>query len=724
MSNQTMNEVSLGCGCAACHSAANSTQSEYGENNSYNGTVERDEASATDLQQGSAWGTTNLNYKFLTSVPTYYTSGDKERSGFEAFNSQMQDATIRILDHLETFTNLDFSETSNANQNNTLTFAQTTHTSGVGAYAYYPTSHLKGGDVWTNNRYSNTQDPTEGNYAFYTLMHELGHALGLQHSFEVYSGDEATSQYSVMAYDWSYGFSETFQLYDIAALQDLYGANTAHNAGDDIYVLKTDAKYTIWDAGGIDTFDASHVNTNVILDLTEGAFSSVGLSENIAIAYGATIENATGGSGGDVLAGNDADNILMGNAGDDTFYESLGDDTFDGGAGSDKAIFTYDLSDYLVQIINSVTISLQYIPSNAITTLIDIENFVFDAVSYTFNELDILFGKEEVMGTLWEDFINGSWNPENILGLDGDDKIHAGAGNDNVSGDGGNDRIYGNSGDDYIYGDNGNDVLLGNDGNDNIFGGAGNDILNGGIGDDILDGGAGDNKLYGGAGDDIAVFEYDLSDYTIQIKNSVTVSLQYTLDNTITTSMDIENFVFNNVNYTFDQLEQFYNQANNLTNQRIGGNAGDDNISGGGGNDVIIGNQGDDNLVGGAGDDVLNGGVGNDVLNGGSGKNKLYGGSGDDIFMIDGSADGGSTIMDFKIGEDRIDISDLLSDYNPTTDDINDFVSIVELWSGNLNLAIDADGQGNAQSPEIAARVIGFEGLTVQNLDDAGAFII
>ena len=188
--------------------------------------------------------------------------------------------------------------------------------------------------------------------------------------------------------------------------------------------------------------------------------------------------------------------------------------------------------------------------------------------------------------------------------------------------------------------------------------------------------------------------------------------------------MDIENFVFNNVNYTFDQLEQFYNQANNLTNQRIGGNAGDDNISGGGGNDVIIGNQGDDNLVGGAGDDVLNGGVGNDVLNGGSGKNKLYGGSGDDIFMIDGSADGGSTIMDFKIGEDRIDISDLLSDYNPTTDDINDFVSIVELWSGNLNLAIDADGQGNAQSPEIAARVIGFEGLTVQNLDDAGAFII
>jgi len=618
MSDQTMNEVSLGCGCDACASAADSTSSnntmQYSEDlssstiysHSFFDNNTASDSNANNLQSGSEWSQQNLTYSFLNFVPSYYASNQSAQSStnsFISFTNTMEAATRDVLDMVASYTNLTFQEVSHTgSQVGTITLGRSDMGSTTAGRAYFPTTNPVGGDVWMR-RFFNDSEYGEGESALKTLIHEIGHAMGLQHSFSSgLSGAEDSYQYTVMAYSntnpWSGDYPSTFMMYDISALQNLYGVNTSYNAGDTVYNLESGKIWTLWDAGGNDTLNGASLSDNLVINLNEATFSSVGLTQNMGIAFGVTIENANGGSG------------------------------------------------------------------------------------------------------------------------------HAGAGNDNVSGDGGNDRLYGNSGDDYIYGDNGNDVLLGNDGNDNIFGGTGNDILNGGIGDDILDGGAGDNKLYGGAGDDIAVFEYDLSDYTIQIKNSVTVSLQYTLDNTITTSMDIENFVFNNVNYTFDQLEQFYNQANNLTNQRIGGNAGDDNISGGGGNDVIIGNQGDDNLVGGAGDDVLNGGVGNDVLNGGSGKNKLYGGSGDDIFMIDGSADGGSTIMDFKIGEDRIDISDLLSDYNPTTDDINDFVSIVELWSGNLNLAIDADGQGNAQSPEIAARVIGFEGLTVQNLDDAGAFII
>ena len=74
--------------------------------------------------------------------------------------------------------------------------------------------------------------------------------------------------------------------------------------------------FAIWDAGGIDRIDASGWNTDQVIDLGEGAMSSVGhLTRNVAIAYGATIEQATGGGGNDLLIGNDADNLLTGNAG-------------------------------------------------------------------------------------------------------------------------------------------------------------------------------------------------------------------------------------------------------------------------------------------------------------------------------------------------------------------------------------------------------------------------
>ena len=41
--------------------------------------------------------------------------------------------------------------------------------------------------------------------------------------------------------------------------------------------------------------------------------------DNIAIAYGVTIENAIGGGGNDVIIGNDAANVLTGNGGADLF---------------------------------------------------------------------------------------------------------------------------------------------------------------------------------------------------------------------------------------------------------------------------------------------------------------------------------------------------------------------------------------------------------------------
>src|SRR5204863_6083394 len=92
----------------------------------------------------------------------------------------------------------------------------------------------------------------------------------------------------------------------------------------------------IWDAGGVDTLDASGFTTNQRIDLRSGEFSDVGaLTQNVAIAYGATIENAVGGSGKDTIAGNKANNVLTGNAGDDSLSGGAGADTLNGGLGSD-----------------------------------------------------------------------------------------------------------------------------------------------------------------------------------------------------------------------------------------------------------------------------------------------------------------------------------------------------------------------------------------------------
>ena len=99
---------------------------------------------------------------------------------------------------------------------------------------------------------------------------------------------------------------------DILAIQYIYGANMTTRTGDDVYKLSTSEQLrAIWDAGGIDTLDASNQTLGATIDLDDGAFSSIGrrnvggsAQNNVAIAYGAIIENATGGSGGDKIFGN------------------------------------------------------------------------------------------------------------------------------------------------------------------------------------------------------------------------------------------------------------------------------------------------------------------------------------------------------------------------------------------------------------------------------------
>ena len=528
-------------------------QCNHANDSLYVDSVTGTEGEAGDLLSGAKWFAsdgehTQLNYKFITSTPGYYDNNAEEGVGFKAFTNKMQGVTLDILEQIESFTNIQFTETNIGSSYGTITLGQASLPSGIGAWAYYPTTSHVGGDVWLNAKYVKDSNVDLGEYGHFTIMHEIGHALGLQHSFKAFDGYEATSRFSVMAYDWAPGYSQTYQLYDIASLQQAYGANMDHNTGDDTYVLKSGALYTIWDAGGIDTFDASVKTIDVIIDLEDGAFSSVGKNNNIAIAYDAIIENATGGSGNDTLSGNDADNILTGNNGNDKFYATLGDDIIKGGAGNDTIYYQSGFADFTITLVDAVTVSLFHIYNSFTDIVSNVEKFFFNELSYSFDaiaagDIDpdaayIINGtagvKNVLRGTASDDVINGYERGDTLYGEGGDDTLHGeqgrdklyggigedtlyggdlqdklygGDGNDFIYGGANGDQTYGGAGDDIIEGGHGNDVLRGQDGNDTLYGGDGNDKLVGHDGDDILNGGAGRDLLYGRDGSDIFVLD-------------------------------------------------------------------------------------------------------------------------------------------------------------------------------------------------------------------------
>ena len=351
------------------------------------------------LESGLKWASGNFTYSFPTSASFYtgfgrgaYGSGE-QTNGFQAFNATQQAATASILNMYSQVANVTFTQiTESTTQSATLRYAES-NLPGT-AWGYYPSVSPEGGDAWFNSSSGWYNNPVLGNYAYLTIVHETGHLLGLKHphgasgSFGAAPVSADSLEYTVMSYrsyigasttqgltNGTWSFPQTLMMYDIAALQYLYGANYTTNNTNTIYKWNPATGQetingvaqaapggntifsTVWDGGGTDTYDFSNYTTNVTVSLQPGTWTTVSSTQlanlggghyaagNIANAYlfnnntASLIENALGGTGADVITGNIANNTLTGGA---------GGDTLDGVSGTDTAVYTGASSAYQV----------------------------------------------------------------------------------------------------------------------------------------------------------------------------------------------------------------------------------------------------------------------------------------------------------------------------------------------------------------------------------------
>ena len=384
------------------------------------------------LLYGYHWRSADITYSTINEIDSSFSDDyltdnlNNLVTSRSSFSPAQAEAISTALIKWSNVTSINFSEVKETdNSFGTLRFGLSDNidalVSNSSAFAFFPSNIESGGDIWLN---ANTKDILdgkfidtfsessfqEGSFSYSILVHEIGHALGLKHPFETSSrnfdtlnDDDNVINNTIMSYAVSLdadvvgltAYPTTPMIEDIRAIQHLYGTNKSFNSGDTSYFFDDYTTYfqTIWDSGGTDTIIYSG-NQPLELSLNSASGSFIGkrvkgysengtyLTEikNIYIADFVTIENASGGSGNDLIRGNSTSNFLVGGKGNDSLYGHGANDVFEGGEGNDFIyggegvdILLRSLSDFEVNFLGEQSFQLRSSGYEGVDSLFNVE---------------------------------------------------------------------------------------------------------------------------------------------------------------------------------------------------------------------------------------------------------------------------------------------------------------------------------------------------------------
>lgn len=344
-----------------------------------------------------------ITYSFMTAPPVYTSYSNK--TGFMMFTGEQKAAVRQIFADIQAQFNITFREVGDSAYSfGQIRFGNNSQGATSAAYAYMPSPYggQDAGDVYVNrDDSSNLTRITAGSYAYATLVHEIGHALGLKHPGDYNAGyasnsasgnflgtSEDTEARTVMSYGAvTQGQNRTFfGIYDMLALQYLYGTSP-YNTGDTVYSFANSTGQRLEivnDQGGLDTFDLSTVTAGTKVNMREGTLSSIGklangytpAQDNVSIAYGVRIENLIGSAYADQIIGNDINNRVM---------LGRGNDVFDGGGGLDTVVLSTSRLQSTVSKSGDTVVISDPTGAEGNDTLSNVERVLFSDISIAFD---------------------------------------------------------------------------------------------------------------------------------------------------------------------------------------------------------------------------------------------------------------------------------------------------------------------------------------------------
>lgn len=227
-----------------------------------------------------------------------------------------------------------------------------------------------------------------GSYGYYTVAHELGHAVGLDHTHEgdfvLHASMDSTAN-TIMSYNYDSAYTG-LQSLDLSALQNMYGTSVTNGGWD--FEYNANSERLVANGGSSDDTITAAAGKNRIN----------GNQGNDTITGNVSKDVLRGNNGADTLNGADGGDFLRGGRGDDTLNGGNGADYLNGGSGND--------------ILNGGS------------------------------------GNDVLDGRTGSDTLNGDGGNDTLNGWRGDDTLNGGSGNDTLIAGWGNDTLTGGTGND------------------------------------------------------------------------------------------------------------------------------------------------------------------------------------------------------------------------------------------------------------------------------------